>query len=139
MARLTDEEIRKRLKYRMTQGGLRGYYIGFGHTGQEPVDLILAAVADAAKAYHHTEGWNELCLAPVEGREEYSHADVIQAAAEIAARDLATARELLEEAREWMLGPANAHAEQSPPGPCICDWCVTCRRIAAFLAGPEAR
>jgi hypothetical protein len=36
-----------------------GYYIGFDPTGEEPIDVILSAVARAGKAYHHTESWGE--------------------------------------------------------------------------------
>lgn len=35
------------------------YYYGFDHTGHDPIDLILSAVACAGKAYHNTEDWME--------------------------------------------------------------------------------
>lgn len=38
---------------------LYAYYYGFNETGVREIDLILAAVAAAGKAYHHTESWNE--------------------------------------------------------------------------------
>lgn len=36
-----------------------GYFISFEPTGNEHVDAVLAAVASAGKACHHTEGWCE--------------------------------------------------------------------------------
>lgn len=38
---------------------MNAYYFSFDHTGHDPIDLILSAVACAGKAYHHTEDWNE--------------------------------------------------------------------------------
>ena len=38
---------------------LSAYYYSFNPTGCEPVDRILAAVAEAGKAYHHTENWSD--------------------------------------------------------------------------------
>jgi hypothetical protein len=38
---------------------LTAYYYQFDPTGCEAVDRILAAVARAGKAFHHTDDWNE--------------------------------------------------------------------------------
>ena len=38
---------------------LEGYYISFEPTGDYAIDKILGAVACAAKAYHHTDCWND--------------------------------------------------------------------------------
>ena len=37
---------------------LYGYYISFDETGVSVVDNVLAAIADAGKAYHNTIDWN---------------------------------------------------------------------------------
>lgn len=63
------------------------YYYSFEPVGCEPIDLILAAVAWAGKAAHHTETWNDC-------DEHWAHyggspVDYIQAAARSAAATLA--------------------------------------------------
>lgn len=60
---------------------LNAYYFGFDSTGNEHVDLVLAAVAAAGKGFHHTEFWNE----DFDDR-GWSYIDLIQAAANEAAR-----------------------------------------------------
>lgn len=38
---------------------LRAYYYAFEHTGDDAIDAILEAVADAGHAYHHTDEWSD--------------------------------------------------------------------------------
>lgn len=59
-----------------------GYYVSFDRTGDTSVDGVLAAVASAARAYHHTEHWHEPSI-PEEGAPSYVEA--IQGAANRAA------------------------------------------------------
>lgn len=40
---------------------LDAYYYSFAFTGVRSIDRVLAAVAAAGKAYHHTESWTEEC------------------------------------------------------------------------------
>jgi hypothetical protein len=58
---------------------LNAYYFSFEPTGVEAIDAILAAVAQAGEAYHHTESWSE------PGSDGLSEVDRIQAAADAAA------------------------------------------------------
>lgn len=44
----------------MTERFLNAYYFHFEPTGSDRIDAILEAVARAGKAYHHTDGWNEV-------------------------------------------------------------------------------
>ena len=39
---------------------MQGYYIGFDPTGIGVIDRILSAIAQAGKAYHHTDSWQEV-------------------------------------------------------------------------------
>lgn len=39
---------------------MQGYYIGFEPTGLAAVDRILSSIAQAAKAYPHTDCWQEV-------------------------------------------------------------------------------
>lgn len=39
---------------------MQGYYIGFDSTGLAVVDRILSAIAQAGKAYHNTDMWQEV-------------------------------------------------------------------------------
>lgn len=39
---------------------LNAYYYGFDRTGVALIDDILAAVAAAGKAFHHTEDWDDV-------------------------------------------------------------------------------
>ena len=39
---------------------MQGYYIGFDPTGIGVIDRILSSIAQAGKAYHHTDSWNEV-------------------------------------------------------------------------------
>jgi hypothetical protein len=64
---------------------LEAYYYSFNHTGNPQVDAILAAVAWAGRAYHHTEDWNETDFVG----ESESHVDKIQKAANEAAATIA--------------------------------------------------
>ena len=68
------------------------YYYSFNPTGTAEVDAILSAVACAGKSHHHTEGWSDddKWSRWGEGR---SSVDVIQAAANEAASELAALRE----------------------------------------------
>jgi len=63
----------------LSNGELRmdAYYYGFRPTGVVEIDRILAAVARAGKAYHHTENWQN----PIKGWDTDdgpSYADLIQ-------------------------------------------------------------
>ena len=60
------------------------YYYGFTPTGVEAIDRILSAVAEAGKAFHLTEDWNErvAAFAPFRGE---SYVEFIQNAANDAA------------------------------------------------------
>jgi hypothetical protein len=57
---------------------LEAYYYGFVPTGVQAIDRILAAVARAGKAYHHTESWTD-----ADG--DMSYVEIIQEAANEAA------------------------------------------------------
>lgn len=59
---------------------LSAYYFGFDSTGNEHIDLVLAAVAAAGKGFHSTEMW-----ADDEYQQGWSYVDLIQAAANEAA------------------------------------------------------
>lgn len=65
---------------------LDAYYYGFDPTGVRAVDLVLASVARAGKAYHHTESWTD---AEILGE---SCAESIQKAANAAAVFIAAQR-----------------------------------------------
>lgn len=58
------------------------YHFSFTTTGREAIDKILAAIADAGKAHHHTEDWSE-----ADGT-GLSCADRIQQAARLAAAEI---------------------------------------------------
>ena len=60
---------------------MNAYYFGFEGTGERAIDLILSAVAEAGKAYHHTEYWSDDEDGP-------SYADRIQQAADAAAEEM---------------------------------------------------
>jgi hypothetical protein len=64
---------------------MSGYYIGFDKTGVYEIDKILSAIACAAKASHHTEGWCDMSgeHAPHKGE---TPCDWIQCAANEAAK-----------------------------------------------------
>ena len=62
---------------------MAGYYFVFDSTGVPEIDLILATVAAAGKAYHSTEYWGDSLV----DDEAISHIDMIQAAASEAARN----------------------------------------------------
>jgi hypothetical protein len=75
---LTDE-MRQMIESRGDRR-MDSYYFGFDPTGDERIDLVLAAVALAGKGYHSTECWtDEIWDRP------YSYIDLIQAAANAAA------------------------------------------------------
>lgn len=54
---LTEDE-RRQIDERI-EANLWGYYLHFDTTGVPEVDRILSAIGLAAKAFHHTEGWND--------------------------------------------------------------------------------
>lgn len=61
------------------------YYYGFEPTGVREIDVILSAVANAGKGYHHTRGWTDEDMGdqpPFRGK---SYVDWIQNAANDAA------------------------------------------------------
>ena len=62
------------------------YYYSFDPTGVEEIDMILAAIAWAGKAYHHTEWWNDEDV--FDDVVNVTHIDVIQMMATRAARRL---------------------------------------------------
>jgi hypothetical protein len=84
----TNEGRIAEVEAHLRQGVTRfaAYYYNFEPTGEESVDRVLAAVATAGKWYHHTESWGD------EDRDGRSAAGLIQAAAGIAAAELAAAR-----------------------------------------------
>lgn len=45
------------IRDRAESGNLNAYYYSFESTGNQAIDRILAAVAYAGKAFHHTEDW----------------------------------------------------------------------------------
>lgn len=67
---------------------LNAYYYSFRETGCGPVDAILAAVAHAGKAYHHTDQWDD---EPPFGFDE-TCIESIQRMAQEAARDFTSIR-----------------------------------------------
>lgn len=56
---------------------MNAYFYSFTPTGVEGIDKILSAVAQAGKAFHHTNQWSESC----EWLGEKSYVDLIQDAA----------------------------------------------------------
>lgn len=78
------EDQRNRL---MSRGDRRffAYYFGFDPTGDPDIDMILAAVACAGKAFHSTEDWTD----PMDwdDRTSPSWAETIESAAHAAARN----------------------------------------------------
>ena len=42
-----------------TKYNLDAYYYGFDPTGVDAIDRVLACVASAGKAFHHTREWDE--------------------------------------------------------------------------------
>jgi hypothetical protein len=73
---------------------MQAYYYGFARTGNELVDRILSAVAQAGKGYHHTEGWNE----PIEDWGPFRGGDYVEWI-QNAANDAAAAFKALESAQ----------------------------------------
>lgn len=66
----------------MTDLNLNAYYYSFDPTGVEVVDQILAAVAAAGKAFHHTEWWNDAMEGPFRSiKEGQTPAEAIQESA----------------------------------------------------------
>jgi len=63
---------------------LDAYYYGFLSTGVIEIDRILSAVARAGKSFHHTEYWSDDDAVTL----GYSYSDLIQAAANEAAKAL---------------------------------------------------
>ena len=72
------------IEKRRDEGNLSAYYYGFAPTGDTSIDLILAAVAKAGKAFHSTEYWTDDDHGP-------SCVDLIQEAANRAAAKRASA------------------------------------------------
>lgn len=68
---------------------LDAYYFGFDSTGNEHIDLVLAAVAAAGKGYHSTEWWGD-----DEDERGWSYIDLIQAAANEAAAHFGSSEHL---------------------------------------------
>lgn len=58
---MTDQEIideaMRRIELRRDAGNFSAYYFDLEPTGDPAIDLILAAIADAGKSYHHTGDW----------------------------------------------------------------------------------
>lgn len=65
---------------------MRAYYFRFEPTGVLAIDKILSAICDAGKAYHHTQDWEDLY--DYGDRKGKSHIDLIQEAANAAAKEL---------------------------------------------------
>jgi hypothetical protein len=84
---------------------LHAYYYGFNETGIREIDLILAAVAAAGKAYHHTEAWNEETPAWRPGIVGNSPIEWIQNAANNAAEHL---KQIAHDARREALAEAKS-------------------------------
>ena len=55
---MSDDKIVSFLKSRGNRQ-MDAYYYSFEPTGVDEIDMILAAIAWAGKAYHHTEWWND--------------------------------------------------------------------------------
>lgn len=81
-----DDEQREIL--RAPDSRMGAYYYWFDRTGEPAIDAILSAVAYAGKAFHGTEDWDltDVNYGPIRG--DMSAVDVIQAAANEAARQL---------------------------------------------------
>ena len=62
------------------------YYYSFKRTGIVAVDRILGAVCAAGKGFHHTDQWCEEVFEDENGDIKISYRDLIQAAADDAAR-----------------------------------------------------
>lgn len=78
---------------------MNAYYYGFRPTGEIKIDQILSRVAEAGKAYHHTSGWTD----PMIDDASRSYVDLIQEAADEAARELATQRAaLIEQEKKYL-------------------------------------
>jgi hypothetical protein len=82
---------------------MEAYYYSFAPTGVEAIDRILSAVANAGKAFHHTDRWTEDCGAR-DGLRGESPVEWIQNAANDAAKALALPSP-----------PAQATAEKEKP------------------------
>lgn len=67
---------------------MEAYYYSFAPTGVEAIDRILSAVANAGKAFHHTESWTEVDAGPRDGLRGESPVEWIQNAANDAAKAL---------------------------------------------------
>lgn len=87
-AELSDEQ---REILRAPDSRMDAYYYGFDRTGVPGIDAILSAVAYAGKAFHGTDQWydTDVNYGPITGG--MSAADLIQAAANEAAKSFTQA------------------------------------------------
>ena len=70
----------------MAELDLCAYYYSFEPTGDEAIDAILAAVAAAGKAAHHTDMWTERVDYEYRGQAPGTPVEWIQRAANAAAK-----------------------------------------------------
>lgn len=114
---------------------LRAYYYGFEPTGELAVDRVLAAVARAGKAYHHTDQWTE-------DDGDGSPVAKIQAVANAAAAECEALRAQLAQARRDALEEAANHIwttiESDGRGIAVVRRCRDAIRALA-AAHPETR